>query len=129
MNHRQARIPRPGDIEKGQHLGRVDHLRDGKPEAEQNAGDKRHQEPEHDQPIRWRTTNTVTIALAMKVIVATIERGAKRAMPHTPCPLVQPPPSWVPKPTSKPPRINIGQEASMTMASPSPLRPRYKTAP
>lgn len=34
--------------------------------------------------------------------VAARERGARRAMPHTPCPLVQPLPRLVPTPTSRP---------------------------
>src|SRR4051812_22278621 len=44
----------------------------------------------------------------MKIAVAAIERGDKRAMPQTPSPLVQPEPSLVPKPTSRPPTIKIG---------------------
>ena len=40
--------------------------------------------------------------VAMKVTVATTERGDSRAIPHTPCPLVQPPPVAVPNPTSSP---------------------------
>lgn len=39
----------------------------------------------------------------MKVAVAASERGDKRARPHTPWPLVHPPPEVAPKPTRKPP--------------------------
>jgi len=53
-------------------------------------------------------TATTAIAVAMNTKVAAIERGERRAMPHTPWPEVQPPPSRVPKPTSRP--------AAMTMA-------------
>jgi len=45
---------------------------------------------------------TTTIAVPMKISVATIERGDNRAMPHTPWPEVQPPPRRVPKPTRSP---------------------------
>ncbi len=38
----------------------------------------------------------------MKVSTATSERADRRARPHTPWPLVQPPPMRVPKPTSTP---------------------------
>lgn len=50
--------------------------------------------------------NTTTAAVAMNVTVATIDRTDSRAMPHTACPDVQPLPSRVPKPTSKPAGIN-----------------------
>jgi len=40
--------------------------------------------------------------LAMNVSVATIDLTERRLVPHTPCPLVQPLPSRVPKPTSNP---------------------------
>jgi hypothetical protein len=50
----------------------------------------------HAAPTTWRTMNTVRAAATMKTAVAAIERGEKRAIPQTPCPLVQPLPSWVP---------------------------------
>ena len=50
---------------------------------------------------------------AMKVIVAAIERGDSRPMPHTPWPLVQPPAWRVPKPTSSPAIIVSSQPASL----------------
>src|SRR5574343_146335 len=40
--------------------------------------------------------------VAMKVSVAAIERGERRAMPQTPWPLVQPEPRRLPKPTIRP---------------------------
>jgi hypothetical protein len=49
-----------------------------------------------------RTTKVVTIATPRNTPVATSERNEKRAIPHTPWPLVQPPASEVPYPTSKP---------------------------
>ena len=38
----------------------------------------------------------------MNTITATSERSDRRPRPHTPWPLVQPPPKRVPKPTSRP---------------------------
>jgi hypothetical protein len=45
--------------------------------------------------------------------VAAIERGESRAMPHTPWPEVQPPPSRVPKPTSNPAAMTIAKLAGI----------------
>ena len=36
-----------------------------------------------------------------------MERGESRAMPQMPCPLVQPLPMRVPKPTNRPPRMRV----------------------
>jgi hypothetical protein len=46
----------------------------------------------------------------MKDKVAAIERGERRATPQTPWPLVQPLPSLVPKPTSRPAVIRSGTD-------------------
>ena len=46
----------------------------------------------------------------MNTSVATSERGESRAIPHTPWPDVQPPPSRVPKPTSTPAQTTIGAQ-------------------
>ena len=54
---------------------------------------------------------------AMKVAVAASERGETRARPQTPCPLVQPLPSRVPKPTSSPPAISVAALASIEGAA------------
>ena len=48
----------------------------------------------------------------MKVMVATMERTERREMPQTPCPLVHPLPSRVPKPTINPAAISSGAVAS-----------------
>lgn len=53
-------------------------------------------------PRAWRMTATTMAAIAIKTMVATIERVENRAIPQTPCPDVQPPPSREPKPTSRP---------------------------
>ena len=45
---------------------------------------------------------TDIIPAKINTIVAMIDRADKRLMPHTPCPLVHPPLSAVPKPTSTP---------------------------
>jgi hypothetical protein len=50
----------------------------------------------------WRMMATTTIAVAMKMAVAAIERVEMRAMPQTPWPDVQPPPSRAPNPTKNP---------------------------
>src|SRR4051812_26474592 len=53
------------------------------------------------------------IAIAMKIAVAVIERGEIRAMPQMPWPDVQPPPSRVPKPTSRPAAMMTTQLSGM----------------
>ena len=50
----------------------------------------------------WRVIATTSIATAMNVTVAAIERGERRAIPQMPWPEVQPLPSRVPNPTSRP---------------------------
>jgi hypothetical protein len=47
-------------------------------------------------------TATTIAAVVTKTAVAASERGDSRAKPQAPCPDVQPPPSRVPKPTSRP---------------------------
>lgn len=54
--------------------------------------------------------NTTAIPADMKANVAAIERGERRATPHTPCPLVQPFPKRDPKPTSSPAKKSSGTE-------------------
>ena len=44
----------------------------------------------------------------IKVTVAAIERGERRAFPQIPCPLVHPDPRRVPNPTNSPATINNG---------------------
>ena len=53
--------------------------------------------------------NKHAMAAIIKVRVAAIERLENRAMPAIPCPLVQPLPIDVPKPTNKPPMIKSGR--------------------
>jgi hypothetical protein len=53
---------------------------------------------------------TVTIAIPIKKLVATKERGERRESPHTPWPLVQPEPNRLPKPTSRPATISCVKE-------------------
>ena len=57
-------------------------------------------------PSTWRVVKTVRMAVAMKVAVATSERGDPRPMPQTPWPLVQPTPRRVPNPTISPAMIS-----------------------
>jgi len=44
----------------------------------------------------------MAIAVKRKIHTATIERMLNLGIPHKPCPLVHPLPSFVPKPTSNP---------------------------
>ena len=62
----------------------------------------------------------------MKVSVATMERGESRALPQTPCPEVQPPPSVTPTPTRRPPNASaaVGTGTSMTGQPPETSRQR-----
>ena len=64
----------------------------------------------------------MTTAVGMKRAVAISERGESRANPQTPCPLVQPPPRRVPKPTSSPPAMTMsgGVETEMRGNEPVP---------
>src|SRR5215831_3409157 len=87
----ERRIPSAGHVEKTDDLGGVHHLRDGKAEAEHHSGGKGRDElrvpdrlHESALPASCRTTYTVTIAVATKTIVATIERFDSRAMPQMP---------------------------------------------
>jgi hypothetical protein len=52
------------------------------------------------------TINTVKKPVVINVSVATSERTERLPKPHTPCPLVQPEPHTVPKPTNKPATSN-----------------------
>jgi hypothetical protein len=49
--------------------------------------------------------------LIIKIKVAITDRGERLPIPQTPCPLVQPPPKRVPKPTNRPLLINSPKEA------------------
>ena len=51
---------------------------------------------------------TVTAPVAMNVAVATRDERDNRETPHTPWPEVQPPPTRVPNPTSRPATISTG---------------------
>ena len=57
----------------------------------------------------------VATAVAMNSAVAVSERGDSLASPQTPCPLVQPPPRRVPKPTNSPAAMMIGVGTEKTM--------------
>ena len=107
----ERRIPCARDVEKAEHARRVDHVR------------KREAGPEHDTRKQGRKSGAHAQrshqmasdedgrdAAAMKVTVAAIERGDRRAMPQTPCPLVQPLPRRVPNPTSSPAAISSGTD-------------------
>jgi len=54
---------------------------------------------------------TVKKPANMKAAVAASDRGEKREIPQTPCPLVQPDPYRVPIPTNIPAMISNGKPA------------------
>src|SRR5262249_14010100 len=123
----------PGHVEKTDDLGGIHHLRDDQPEPE---NDSRREGREqllrggaHGCAARCRTTNTVAIPAAMNATVATIERFEPRAMPHTPWPLVPPPPMRVPTPTRNPATAITGVDACTASASGAPLARMNAIAP
>src|SRR5215831_13977641 len=129
----QRRVPFPGHVEKADDLSGVHHLRDGQPEAEQDSRREGREQllrgGAHGCTTRWRTTYTVAIAVAMNTIVATIERFEPRAMPHTPWPLVQPPPMRVPKPTRNPATTINGIDPWIATANGAPFARMSAIAP
>src|SRR6266545_3609970 len=114
-DEREARVPVSGDIQKIEHLPRVHHLGDREAQPEQQARRERarvsRRRARHDAtPNTCRTTNTLAIPVTRNASVATIERTESRLIPHTPCPLVQPPPCAVPKPTRTPASMTSDSE-------------------
>src|SRR5712675_205105 len=93
-DERERRIPGAGEVEKAEHLRRVRHPGNEEPQPEDQAR-REGSRGIHGRPyceIRWRATYTVAKPAAMNARVATIERGDMRETPHTPWPLVHPPP-------------------------------------
>mmetsp|Transcript_24440 Transcript_24440/g.45516 ORF Transcript_24440/g.45516 Transcript_24440/m.45516 type:complete len:221 (-) Transcript_24440:1265-1927(-) len=74
-------------------------------------------------------TKTVTPVVVIKVSVATIERGDSRAIPHTPCPEVQPAPKVTPIPTISPPITSIGVEIGTCTTGICPVTASTTTGP
>ena len=72
--------------------------------------------------------NTVATATVMKVNVASSDRGDILARPHTPCPLVHPPPKRVPNPTSNPDTASKGSPCANTIG-PNPRIAAGSTSP
>ena len=62
------------------------------PKAEDETGKRIDGDAHGQPPTTCRITNTVTKPVDMKIAVATTERNDSREIPHTPWPLVQPPP-------------------------------------
>jgi hypothetical protein len=80
----EAGVPaRAGEVEEGEHALRIEHAAEAEAEGEDEAADEG-AEPHGAPPIRWRVTNTVRKAVAMKVRTATSERGERRPRPQTP---------------------------------------------
>ena len=73
------------EVEEADDLGGLGHPSDGEPDTEHRASEKRADFDFHIAPPRTSlTTNTVSAAVIMNEIVATVERFDKRPMPHTP---------------------------------------------
>ena len=119
-HERQARVPPTGDVEEADHLRGLGHARDQQARAEQRAAHRgEHQRHDlaaaaadrggrdHDTP---PAITAVITPVVMKVATATSERADIRDRPHTPWPLVQPLPSRVPYPTSRPATTRSGSE-------------------
>src|SRR5437660_1602408 len=110
----QRRIPAPENVEEPQHLVWVGHARQAEPRREQQpAPERRSLAPSHGLPANARTSATTSAPVAVKTIVATIARFERRLTPQIPCPLVQPPPSRVPKPTATPASAKSGRAAGL----------------
>ena len=77
--------------------------------------------------------NTVMTPSVINVAVATNDRGDRRPSPHTPWPLVQPPPMRVPRPTRSPltaishkgamDSAGTGTSITLCVSKPPPSRP------
>src|SRR6185295_16564093 len=113
-------------------LARVRHAGEPQAGAEEQARAERGEHQDHDAtPSRWRVTTATATPVAMKSATATSERSESRPRPHTPWPLVQPPPMRVPKPTRKPeattqPRPSAREgagPANACQAKPARIRP------
>src|SRR5712691_10425631 len=129
-DEREARIPPAEEIEEVGHLLRIHHLRDGEPDTEEQAGEEGARVLRHCHArSRWRMMNMVSAPLAMKVRVATIERGDRRDTPQIPWPLVQPLASRVPNPTSNPATKSSPLDAAMVMGTASALTRRTSPQP
>src|SRR5690606_4287624 len=96
-DERKRRIP-GAHVEERLHLGRAGHASDAEPHGEHEPGEQGIEaaEARHRPPSTTPNSATVSMPTATNTAVATSERGAPRATPHTPWPLVQPEPSCVP---------------------------------
>src|SRR6202044_1506920 len=102
-HERQARVPRARHVQEREDLGGPGHPGDAEADREDRPREERDDAPLHrEPPITWRTRSTVSAPQIMKVSVAATDRAESRLSPQTPCPLVQPLPSRVPKPTRSP---------------------------
>ena len=74
-------------------------------------------------------TKTVIPVVSMKVIVATMERFDRRAIPHTPWPEVQPDPKVTPMPTMTPPMIKAGVDTGTETSGSDPVTSMTTSGP
>ena len=85
--------------------GHIQIMRNGQAYSKDRPGCETRQRPTNNHETSLSSKNTilaVAIPVPTTISVAVIDRTDNRAIPHTPCPLVQPLPSRVPKPTSTP---------------------------
>src|SRR5688572_7791194 len=103
-DEQQRGIERAEDVEESEHDESIGHAGNREAGAEQRTRRecRRKCELHGEKPGTWRITKTVAMPAAMNVTTAASERFEKRPSPQTPCPLVQPLPSRVPKPTRNP---------------------------
>ena len=127
-HERQARVPRTADVEKAEHLAGLGHAGEREAAAKQHPGEERERARPHSAPSQRPVTVAVTMPSSMNTMVAAIERRDRRLVPHRPWPLVQPPPSRVPAPTSRPDAIkSAGPRGTVTakaVGATHPPRPR-----
>src|SRR5450432_260717 len=125
----QAGIPRSQHVEEGLHFERIGHPAESQPEGEEKTADRRNRvllaPVAHSRP---RVTATVSIPVATKTSVATMERGDRRLIPQSPCPEVHPLPSVVPTPTRNPPMAIVGRPVELA-APKTPGEPRRQSRP
>ena len=80
----KARVPRAGNVEEVDDLGRVGHARDGDANAKDEADEVAYEKTHDYAPMMWRITKTVRAVVIIKVMVAAMDRPDRRAMPQTP---------------------------------------------
>src|SRR5439155_23565925 len=131
-------VPVTEEVQEAEHLARVGHAREAQARRDhQPAQEGGGHASSHRGPPSIRANATTSAPVLMKVIVATMALFESRLTPQMPCPLVQPPPRRVPKPTTAPATSRTGRAAWLTAnapgrteakAIPPAIRPATKAA-